>query len=83
MRSATLSEQLVEEVVEEDSSEPLIDTDGDCVVDSDDSCSIVPGKSTNNGCPPDSYGDGIDGETDEYPPTAGVLEKNEGLRGQT
>jgi hypothetical protein len=49
-----------------------IDTDGDGIIDSEDSCREVPGIAKFNGCP-DTDGDGIENKKDQCPLIFGVL----------
>ncbi|MEP6468103.1 MAG: OmpA family protein, partial [Parafilimonas sp.] len=54
-----------------------IDTDGDGILDKDDSCINIIGTVKYNGCPiPDSDGDGLNDEVDQCPTIAGVLKYN-------
>jgi outer membrane protein OmpA-like peptidoglycan-associated protein len=63
-------EETIVEVVEETVS---IDSDGDGVLDENDSCPSVKGDKANSGCPwPDTDGDGIEDRIDECPQVAGV-----------
>jgi len=52
-----------------------IDTDGDGIIDSEDSCREVPGIAKFNGCP-DTDGDGIENKKDQCPLIFGVLKYN-------
>ncbi len=67
-------EETIIEVVEETVS---VDTDGDGVLDENDSCPSVKGDQANNGCPwPDTDGDGLEDRVDECPQVAGVAANN-------
>lgn len=53
--------------------EPPRDSDGDGIVDPDDSCPAVPGVAKYKGCPvPDTDKDGINDDTDQCPTVPGV-----------
>ncbi len=53
------------------------DTDGDGILDKDDSCIATFGFARYNGCPiPDSDGDGLNDETDKCPKVAGTVKYN-------
>lgn len=52
---------------------PVLDKDGDGIVDTEDLCPEVPGVAALNGCP-DTDGDGITDASDKCPEVAGIAE---------
>lgn len=74
--ASSFNKKKIKPVVPKEELKPQ-DTDGDGILDKDDSCVNTFGFAKYNGCPiPDSDGDGINDEVDKCPTVAGSLKYN-------